>query len=564
MEEIHLSEARGSGFHALTRTQLIGTVAGLMLTLLLAALDQTIVGTAMPRIIAQLNGFERYAWVTTTYLLTSTIAVPIIGKLSDIYGRKWFLLGGAVLFVAASALCGASGDLPLPLDGMNQLILFRGLQGIGGGMISGIVFTVIGDIFPPAERGKIQGIFSAVFGLSSVFGPALGGWITDNLSWRWVFYVNLPVGALAIGALFFAFPYFKPEGTQRVIDWSGVATLIACLVPLLLALTWVSDYGWGSTRVLGLLAVAVVMLGTFLFFETRAVEPILSLSLFKNPTFTISAVALFMTGMGMFGAILFIPLFMQGVIQVSATQSGSLLTPLMLTLIAGSIISGQIISRTGRYKVQAILGLLIMTGGLLLLAGMHSDTTRGIVVRNMIVVGLGLGLTMPIYTLIVQNTVERRMLGAATAATQFFRQIGGTVGTAIFTSIMLGRFSSHLTANAPKEVPAPLLEPFKNPLQLSQILPQLQQQFAQIPNGAQLLQALLGDVRESLVYAIQGSFLLGAVLMVVACAVNFFLKEVPLRKSNAAVTQAPPADEAGTSVAVGAMASDDASRHVAV
>src|SRR5215212_6694201 len=217
MEEFGATEARGSGFHALTRTQLIGTIAGLMLALLLAALDQTIVGTAMPRIIAQLNGFERYAWVTTTYLLTSTIAVPIIGKLSDMYGRKWFLLGGAIIFVVASALCGASGDLPLPLDGMNQLILFRGLQGIGGGMITGIVFTVIGDIFPPTERGKIQGIFSAVFGLSSVFGPALGGWITDHLSWRWVFYVNLPVGIVAVGALFFFFPYFKPEGNKRVI-----------------------------------------------------------------------------------------------------------------------------------------------------------------------------------------------------------------------------------------------------------------------------------------------------------------------------------------------------------
>jgi len=390
---------------------------------------------------------------------------------------------------------------------------------------------VIGDIFPPAERGKIQGIFSAVFGLSSVFGPALGGWITDNLSWRWVFYVNLPVGIIAVAALFFFFPYFKPEGNKRVIDWGGVATLIACLVPLLLALTWVSEYGWGSARFLGLLAVAVVMLGAFLFFESRAEEPILSLSLFKNRTFSISAVALFMTGMGMFGAILFIPLFMQGVIGVSATQSGSLLTPLMLTLIAGSIISGQLVSRTGRYKFQAIAGLAIMTVGLLLLAGMHSDTTRGIVVRNMVVVGFGLGLTMPIYTLIVQNAVERRMMGAATAATQFFRQIGGTVGTAIFTSIMLSRFSSHFDANVPAGVPSQALAPFKNPLQLLQILPQLQAQFAQIPGGQQLLLLLLDNVKESLVFAIQGSFLLGAVLMVPACLVNFFLREIPLRKS---------------------------------
>jgi MFS family permease len=241
----HTAETPGGSFHALTRRQLIGTIAGLMLTLLLASLDQTIVGTAMPKIIANLNGFDRYAWVTTAYLLTSTIAVPIFGKLSDIYGRKWFYLGGTVLFIAASALCGAAGDLPLPLDGMNQLILFRGLQGVGGGVISGIVFIVIGDLFPPAQRAKYQGLFSAVFGLSSVFGPTLGGWITDSFSWRWVFYVNLPVGLLAIVVLALEFPYFRPEGVTRVIDWAGVATLIGGLVPLLLALTWVSEYGWG-------------------------------------------------------------------------------------------------------------------------------------------------------------------------------------------------------------------------------------------------------------------------------------------------------------------------------
>ena len=458
MEEFGATEVRGSGFHALTRPQLIGTIAGLMLTLLLAALDQTIVGTAMPRIIAQLNGFERYAWVTTTYLLTSTIAVPIVGKLSDLYGRKWFLLGGAVIFVAASALCGAAGDLPLPLDGMNQLILFRGLQGIGAGMITGIVFTVDRRHLPAGRARQDPGRFSRVFGLSSVFGPALGGWITDNLGWRWVFYVNLPVGIVAIGVLCFVFPYFKPEGGERVIDWAGVGDADRLPRPAApradlgrrVRLDLAAGPGPAGAR--------GVMLGAFLFFESRAEEPILSLSLFKNRTFSISAVALFMTGMGMFGAILFIPLFMQGVIGVSATQSGSLLTPLMLTLIVGSIISGQLVSRTGRYKYQAITGLAIMTGGLLLLAGMHSDTTQAIVVRNMVVFGLGLGLTMPIYTLIVQNAVERRVLGAATAATQFFRQIGGTVGTAIFTSIMLSRFSSHFDANVPAGVPAQVVD----------------------------------------------------------------------------------------------------------
>lgn len=531
MEVAQTTDERGKGFHALTRAQLIGTMVGLILTLLLSALDQTIVGTAMPRIIAQLNGFDRYAWVTTLYLLTSTITVPIIGKLSDMYGRKWFLLGGAILFVVASAFCGASGDLPLPIDGMNQLILFRGLQGIGGGMIAGIVFAVIGDIFPPAERGKVQGVFAGVFGLSSVIGPALGGWITDNLSWRWVFYVNLPVGILAIAALFFAFPYFAPEGGKRAIDWWGVTTLIASMVPLLLALEWVTTYGWGSARVLGFLTFGFVMLAAFIFAEAHAAEPILSLTLFKNPVFSVSALALFMTGMGMFGAILFIPLFMQGVLNVSATQSGSLLTPLMLALIGGSITSGQLVSRLGRYKMVAIGGLTIMTVGLLLLGGMHVNTTTTTVVRNMIVVGLGLGLTMPIYPLAVQNAVDRRMLGAATAATQFFRQIGGTVGTAIFTSLMLSRYHERFNASAPSGVPAQALTAFDNPLQLVQIRAMLEQQFGAQPGGLALLQTLLTNVKESLVYAIQGSFYLGAALLAVALVANFFLKDLPLRKS---------------------------------
>jgi EmrB/QacA subfamily drug resistance transporter len=539
LDMAHTAETPGGSFHALTRRQLIGTIAGLMLTLLLASLDQTIVGTAMPKIIANLNGFDRYAWVTTAYLLTSTIAVPIFGKLSDIYGRKWFYLGGTVLFIAASALCGAAGDLPLPLDGMNQLILFRGLQGVGGGVISGIVFIVIGDLFPPAQRAKYQGLFSAVFGLSSVFGPTLGGWITDSFSWRWVFYVNLPVGLLAIVVLALEFPYFRPEGVTRVIDWAGVATLIGGLVPLLLALTWVSEYGWGAGRVIGGLAIAAVVLVAFLACEARAVEPILPLTLFHDRVFAVSAVALFMTGMGMFGAILFIPLFMQGVLDVSATQSGSLLTPLMLTLIVASIVGGQIIGRSGRYKALALGGLAVMVGGMVLLAGMGGDTTRTTVVRNMIVVGLGLGLTMPIYTIIVQSAVPQRLLGAATAATQFFRQIGGTVGTAIFTSIMLGRYSDHFAAAVPAGVPQQALTAFNNPLGLAQVLSQLQAMFAGLPGGPQLLTTLLASVKDALVYAIDGAFLLGAVLIALAWVVNLFLPEIPLRKSFAEQTAQP-------------------------
>src|SRR5262245_32212742 len=265
------AEFHTSGIVRLTRPQLVGTLGGLTFALLLAAIDQTIVGTAEPRIIAQLSGFDRYPWVATAYLLTSTICVPIFAKLSDIYGRKWFFLLGAVIFVSSSALCGAAGKMNfLRIDGMGQLIAFRGLQGLGARVMFGLVFTIIGDIFSPAERGKYQGLFAAIWGAASIFGPTLGGWLTDNLSWRWCFYVNLPVGIIAIAAICLEFPYFHPQDVCRIIDWLGVYTLIACLVPLLLALSWVTDYGWTSTRVAWLLATAAVMLAAFLHVETKA------------------------------------------------------------------------------------------------------------------------------------------------------------------------------------------------------------------------------------------------------------------------------------------------------
>ena len=528
-------------FQTLSKRQLIGTIIGLQLTLLLAALDNTIVGTAMPSIISQLNGFERYAWVTTAYLLTSTIAVPIFGKLSDLYGRKWIYLGGAVFFVITSALCGAAGQIPLPLDGMNQLIFFRGLQGLAAGVVTGLTFTIVGDIFPPAERGKYQGLFSGVWGLASVFGPTLGGWITDTASWRWVFYVNLPVGIAAVTVLFLAFPDIRPQGVRRAIDWAGTATLVGCLVPLLVALEWVTTYGWGAPRVIGLLVFSAVMLGAFLYAEVRADEPIMPLSLFKNRAVAVSSLSLVLMGMGMFGAILYIPLFMQSVIGVSATRSGTLLTPLMLMLTAGSILSGQLVSRLGRYKVLAFVGLGIMTSGMLLMSGMGADTTQGIAIRNMVILGIGLGLVMPLYTLVVQNAVPQRQMGVATASTLFFRSIGSTLGTAIFGSIMLSRYRSEFDAAVPQGVPAPVLELFHNPLQLGQIMPQLQTQFAQIPNGPALLANLLMNVKGSLVSAIGGVFLIATFVVGAALIANIFLPEIPLRKAFAPenVAEAP-------------------------
>src|SRR5436190_5358902 len=280
-----------SGLVQLTRPQLIGTLIGLMLAALLAAIDQTIVGTAEPRIIASLSGFDRYPWVATTYLLTSTLSVPIFASLSDIHGRKPFFMLGALLFVITSALCGLAGTMHfLPIDGMGQLILFRGLQGIGAGMVMGLLFTIIGDIFSPTERGRYVGLFSAVWGVASIFGPTLGGWLTDQWSWRACFWVNLPVGAIAVTAIYLEFPNMKPHAAARRIDWAGFATLIACVVPLLLALTWATEYGWGSIRVESLLALATAMLGVFLFVESRSPEPMIPLGLFRNPVISICSV----------------------------------------------------------------------------------------------------------------------------------------------------------------------------------------------------------------------------------------------------------------------------------
>jgi EmrB/QacA subfamily drug resistance transporter len=531
--------------HYLTKRQLAGTLTGLLLTLLLVAVDQTIVGTAMPRIIGQLNGFDRYPWVTTAYLLTSTIAVPIFAKLSDMYGRKGFLLGGNILFVVASAFCGAAGQIRyFPGDGMTQLIVFRGIQGIGAGMAIALMFTIIGDLFAPAERAKYQGLFAAVYGLASIVGPTIGGWITDQLSWRWTFYVNLPVGAIAAVAILLELPQFRPQGTRTEIDRWGLVTLVACLIPLLLALTWVTDYGWTSPRVVWLLSLALFMLGAFLFCEGRAVEPLIPLSLFREPVIAVASIAVFMLGVGMFGVILYVPLFMQGVLGVSATRSGNLLTPLMMAAVVGSMAAGQMISRTGRYRLLAILGSALATVGMFLMAVMDKTTTNSQVVRNMVIVGLGLGIMQPIYTLVVQNMAPAAQRGAATASTQFFRSIGSTVGVAVFGSVLLTIFHQDFQRNVPPNTPAIALAAFKNPLLVVQFRSRLEAAFGQYPGGTELLHKLLENVRNALVHGLHTIFVIGAVLMVAGVIVNLFLREVPLRKRTAAPVPSQEAHEA--------------------
>ena len=528
-----------SGLLRLTKPQLIGTMAGMLLAALLAAIDQTIVGTAEPRIIASLAGFDRYPWVATIYLLSSTVAVPIFASLSDRFGRKPFFMSGVVIFVLASALCGAAGKLTfLPFDGMGQLIVFRGLQGIGAGIITGVLFTIVGDIFSPQERGKYQGLFAAVFGLAGIFGPTLGGWLTDSLSWRACFYVNLPVGIIALLALHFEFPSMKPRPSDKQIDWAGFALLIATVVPLLLALTWVPQHGWGSLRVWPLLAGSAVGLGAFIANEARAAEPIIPLSLFRNSIIAVCSLCSFVLGMGMFGAVIYLPLFMQGVLGTSATQSGNLLTPLLMGAVVGAIIGGQSLSRTGEYKMIGIIGSILLAGGMVLFARMTGETSHGYVVWSMVVAGLGMGLLQPVYTIAVQNVAPRERMGAATSSAMFFRSIGSTVGVAVFGSVMLTRYHDEFLRLAPPGLPAEAMRYLTNPILLAQSRPELAAIFMKTPGGLAMVQPVIDSVKTALLHGLQEVFFFGAILMAVAILPHLFLKREPLR-SRMTVADAP-------------------------
>ena len=519
-----------SGLIRLTKPQLIGTMTGLLLAALLAAIDQTIVGTAEPRIIASLAGFDRYPWVATMYLLSSTVSVPIFASLSDRYGRKPLFMLGTFLFVLSSALCGAAGKLTfLPIDGMGQLIVFRGMQGVGAGMVTGILFTIIGDIFSPLERGKYQGLFAGLWGIASIFGPTLGGWLTDSWSWRACFYVNLPVGIVALVAMYFEFPHMKPRGSTRRLDWAGFATLIGCVVPLLLALTWATRYGWSSARVLSLIALSVVMLGARLYAESVAPEAIIPLSLFRDPVISVCSAAAFVLGMGMFGTIIYLPLFMQWVLGVSALQSGNLLAPLLMGTVVAAIIAGQLASRTGDYKAIGVVGSILIAAGMILFARMTPETTRSYVAWSMIVAGLGMGLLQPVYSLAVQNVAPPNKMGAVTSSTIFFRSIGSTVGVAAFGSVMLTQYRNEFTRNIPSSVPAAALPYFENPLLLVQVRPQLEQLFGRAPGGTVLLETLLASVKMALAHGLQEIFFWGAVIMSASVLLHVFLKRIPLR-----------------------------------
>ncbi len=546
-----------------TRRETILTMAGVLMVMLLGSLDQTIVSTAIPHVIADLQGFDRYTWVSTAYLLTSTVTVPIYGKLSDLFGRKPIFLIGIVIFLAGSALSGAS-------QSMNELIAFRAFQGLGAGALLPIAIAVVGDLFTPRERGKWQGVTGAVFGLSAIIGPVLGGWITQNTSWRWVFYVNLPVGIVALLVLIFLMPTLRGKPKKVSIDYIGAAMLVLGTVPLLLGFTLAgSQYAWLSAQIIGLFAGALVMLVSFVIYEAwleqHDGQPIIAPSLFKNSIFTVSSVVSFIFGMGLFGAIFFIPLFVQGVIGTSATNSGLILTPLMLTFVVGSIVSGQLVSRLGKYKWLAILGMIASLAGMLLLFRLDVNSGNSDVLLAMVVLGVGMGFGMSLYTLIVQNALPGK-IGQSTASLTFFRSIGGTIALAAMGSIMNSAYLPAFQGALPGSIKqaavaspkvAQFLGIFTNPQILLQpgVEAQLRAGAAQQgPAGLMVFNQVIESVKVGLTAGIHDVFIMSTVIMLVGTIAVLFLKEIPLRGGRGKQTSATEEVHEETSEAEGSLA----------
>lgn len=470
----------------LSPAQVALATLGVALTLLLSALDQTVVGVAMPRIVRDLHGLELYAWVTTAYLVASTATLPVAGKLGDMFGRKPFLIAGIAGFVTASALCGLSQN-------MVELVVFRAVQGVFAGTLFASTFAVLADIFPPAQMARMSGVFGAVFGLSSLVGPTLGGVLTDGPGWRWAFFVNVPVGALAMTLVATRLPFVRGSRLRLGnIDWTGATVLTAGLSSLLVALTVTRDHAWLSFPVLGLLGVAAVLVAAFAIVERRAAHPIVPLELFRRNVFAVPAVIAFFSAIGMFGTVTFVPLLYQGLLGTSATNSGQLLTPMMLAVVVTATPAGALLARIPRYRFVGTAALATMILGLVLLAqvGMHTGPWE--VARDIVIVGAGLGVTFPLTIAVVQAGVSHELVGVATSQVNFWRSLGGAIGTAVLGSILANR----------------------------------------LPGGVLSGPALAGTLHEL--------FLVAGAVAAVALVATLFLREVPFSRGAAAGAGAEP------------------------
>lgn len=498
----------------LSHRQILVILGGLMTGMFLAALDQSIVGTALPRITSDLNGLDKLSWVVTAYLLSSTAATPLWGKISDLYGRRLIFQSAIIIFLVGSALCGFSRNI-------EELIAFRALQGIGGGGLMALAFATIGDVIPPRERGRYMGYMGAVFGTSSVLGPVLGGWLADGPGWEWIFWLNVPIGAVALVVTSYA---LKLPHTRRehIIDWWGAAVLVASVSSLLLYVSWAGpDNGWLSGGAIGLLAGALVGTAIFILIELRAAEPIIPMELFKDSIFRTTNAMAVVVGLAMFGAIIFVPLYLQIVMGMSPTKSGLGMLPMVAGLFSTSIPSGNWVTKSGRYRPLPIASTVIVFGALLLLSTLNADSSYWQVGVGMYVLGAGLGLTMQLLTVIVQNSVDPKHMGIATSTITFFRTLGGTFGAALFGAILNVRLTHHLAHSLGSAAAGGKID--TNDVSAIHRLPE--------PIQSKVIEAFANSLSDV--------FLSALPVILIAFVISLFIKEIPLRTR---ADSAPPAE----------------------
>ncbi|MPZ94486.1 MAG: DHA2 family efflux MFS transporter permease subunit [Propionibacteriales bacterium] len=498
----------------LSHRQILVVLGGLMAGMFLAALDQSILGTALPAITSDLGGLDKLSWVVTTYLLTSTASTPLWGKISDLYGRRPMFQAAIIIFVAGSMLSALAQNIEM-------LIGFRAVQGLGAGGLFALALATIGDVIPPRQRGRYQGYFGAVFGTSSVLGPVLGGWFTDGPGWRWVFWINVPIGLAALVVTSMALKLHHVRRDHK-IDYVGAAVIVAAVTSLLLYTAWAGpDLGWGSPTAVALIVAGAAFAVLFVLVELRATEPIIPMALFRNSIFSLSVVFVFVVGFAMFGALVFIPLFLQIVGGMTPTMSGLAMLPMVVGIFSTSISSGQIMSRTGRYKIFPILGAATVAVALFLLSRLDADSPYWVMAIAMYVMGAGLGLQMQILITVVQNSVDRRHIGTATSSVTFFRSMGGAFGTAVIGAIMGSRLGVHLAER----------------------LPSLPAGQAPDTNNVDAIKALPAVIREPVVDAfalsLHDAFLATIPVVLVAFGIAWFIKEKPLADRQPAPVEAP-------------------------
>jgi EmrB/QacA subfamily drug resistance transporter len=523
---------------SLPKKQVIAASGGAMLSMLLGSMSMTITSTAMPRIITDLGGFAQYTWVFTSYIIMQSIALPLTGKLSDMYGRKWFMIAGMSIFTLASLLCGIC-------QSMTQLIFFRALQGMGFGAMSSLSFIIIADIFPPKDRGKYSGLTASVLGFSTVIGPIVGGYLTDAFSWRWCFFVIVPLGVIIVGFFIFMFPKLQISEEKHRIDYKGVAVLSLAIVSLVLGLNWGgANYPWTSPVIIGIFVFMAAMLVAFLLIEKRTKEPIIPLDLFRNRVVLVSSLVSFFMGASFYPAVNFVPLYFQGVLGASATRAGGFMTPMMLTLSISSIVSGWLLSRLGGgYRFLSGLGFAIAAVGYLLLSRMTTMTSYGAAMFNSVIIGLGMGLAIPVHQIAVQNTVSYKVMGTASALTTLIRSIGGIVGLALVGTILNNTFASAFLKNLPGAVKA-VVSPDKlagivdNP----QILinagarTQLETIFEGTgTQGQEYFKQMMSALQSALNEALVRVFFAFLIIILMALLINFFLTGIPQQESKKVV-----------------------------